>query len=64
MLLGLREVRKAKSLQKSTLMKPDYAEAHYNMGIALDDQGKLEDLRYDHIKSTLKSLITQRPTTT
>ena len=24
-------------------MKPDYAEAHYNLGIALSDQGKLED---------------------
>ena len=24
-------------------LKPDYAEAHYNLGIALKDQGKLDE---------------------
>ena len=31
------------AFKKALLIKPDYAEAHYNMGNALKDQGKLEE---------------------
>ena len=30
------------AFKRVTAIKPDYAEAHYNMGIVLKDQGKLE----------------------
>ena len=30
------------SYQKALKIKPDYAEAYYNMGIALDNKGDLE----------------------
>ena len=29
--------------KKAITIKPDYAEAHYNMGIALTDKGKLDE---------------------
>ena len=32
-----------RGLQQSLAIKPDYAEAYSNMGIALKDQGKLEE---------------------
>ena len=32
-------------------IKPDYAEAHYNMGIALKDQGKLEEAKEAYRKA-------------
>jgi len=28
---------------KAIALRPDYAEAHYNLGIALKDQGKLDE---------------------
>ena len=31
------------AFKRVTAMKPDYAEAHYNMGNVLKDQGKLEE---------------------
>ena len=32
-----------RGLQQGTLSQPEYAEAYYNMGIALQDQGKLDE---------------------
>jgi tetratricopeptide (TPR) repeat protein len=50
---------------KALAIKPDYAEAYYNMGLALKDQGKLEEaIEAYKQSSSLSSLIMLRPTTT
>ena len=49
---------------KALSIKPDFAEAYYNMGIALTDQGKLERAIEACKRHSLSSLIMLMPITT
>ena len=49
---------------KALAIKPDYAEAYYNMGVTLKDQGKLEEAIEAYNKALLIKPDYAEPTTT
>ena len=50
--------------KKALSIKPDYSDAHYNMGNALKEQGRLEEAIEVITKHLLSSLIMLRPVIT
>ena len=64
-LKGLRQLDASiEAYNKALAIKPDYADAYYNMGNALKEQGKLEEAIAAYNKALTTCLIMLKPTAT
>ena len=67
------KLKEAIEAYKKVAIKPDYAEAHYNMGVNIQEQGKLDEaiacykkalsLKPDHVEAhrNLSNLVKYQP---